>query len=132
MSDSSSDVLDQLDAQSIESGFLQSFSNWVAASLKRTLDMSEEVIKEQSQKLGADRPPPLNPGNGRVGGREILVHLEVRGNPLKLYPSIKLDFKEKNRLTSGSNYDVWALRMRGFLREENCGRLWMTHSADLH
>lgn len=29
----------------------------------------------------------------------------------------KIDFKEKDRLNSGSNYDVWAIRMCWFLKE---------------
>lgn len=36
-------------------------------------------------------------------------------------PSIKVEFKERDRLRDGANYDVWAIRMRGFLKEST---LW--------
>lgn len=35
---------------------------------------------------------------------------------------MKLDVKEKDRLISGFNYDVWVFRMRDFFREV---KLWL-------
>lgn len=36
-------------------------------------------------------------------------------------PNIKIDFKERDRLKDGANYDVWSIRMSGFLKEAS---LW--------
>lgn len=81
--------------------------------------MSEEIINEQQGKADGDKPPsPRHLGGGRdpspFGSRD--------DDPLRAFPIVKLDFKEKDRLTSGSNYDVWALSMRGFFRK---AKLWL-------
>lgn len=36
---------------------------------------------------------------------------------LKSVFSIKIDFKERDRLRDDVNYDVWVIRMKGFLKE---------------
>lgn len=46
---------------------------------------------------------------------------EAAREPRDNFPSVKIDFKEKDRLSTGSNYDVCTIKMKGFLSEAN---LW--------
>lgn len=126
MSSLSSDTIEQLDNQSLETGFFQAFSSWVPASLRRVSNIMDEggggTVEEETRKAEGDRPDPPNTSTrGKAKPLFEANSADADDAFLKAYPSVKLDFKEKDRLTSGSNYDVWALRMRGFLRE---ARLW--------
>lgn len=81
-----------------------------------------DTIEEEVAQLGGgklDPPSTSDKGKGKPPPENNLA--DADDDFLKSYPSVKLDFKEKDCLTSGLNYDVWALRMRGFLRE---ARLW--------
>lgn len=55
------------------------------------------------------------------GSTSTMADDDEERRPAAHMPSVKIDFKEKDRLQSGVNYDVWAMRVRGFLRE---ARLW--------
>lgn len=63
-----------------------------------------------------------NDNNGGGGAEPWDTVFNKNSNVEEKYLSIKIDFKKKDRLSTGSNYDVWTIRMTGFLKEAN---LWM-------
>lgn len=87
------EAYDELDDQSLESDFL--------ASLTANF-------------------PPLRSWFGMDSDTND-VNQTTGDGTLKSVPSIKIDFKERDRLRDDANYDVWAIRMKGFLKESS---LW--------
>lgn len=80
------------------------------------------IVEEEIRKVEGDRSDFLNISTRGKAKFLFEVNLADADDAfLKVYLSVKLDFKEKDRLISGFNYDVWVLRMRGFFREV---RLW--------
>lgn len=81
--------------------------------------MSEEIINEQQGKADGDKLLFLR----YFGGGCDLSSFGSRDDDfLRVFLIVKLDFKEKDRLISGFNYDVWVLSMRGFFRKV---KLWL-------
>lgn len=63
-----------------------------------------------------------NDNNGGGGAEFWDTVFNKNLNVEEKYFSIKIDFKKKDRLFTGLNYDVWTIRMTGFFKEVN---LWM-------
>lgn len=81
-----------------------------------------DIIEEEVVQLGGGKLDFLSisdKGKGKFLSENNFA--DADDDFLKSYLSVKLDFKEKDCLISGLNYDVWVLRMRGFFREV---RLW--------
>lgn len=58
-----------------------------------------------------------NNGGGGGGGKtwDTVFDKSVKeAEDMLKYQVVKIDFKEKNRLSIRSNYDVWHIRMSGF------------------
>lgn len=119
--DSSDDVFDELTGCSLESLFLEAIVGTFqspdssmespdpnsAAELQRR---REEQARKESERL---RMVAQAAAQKLKRDKESLE--AKRGTPFKF------EFKEKDRLTSGANYDVWAIRMSGLLKESG---LW--------
>lgn len=106
--------LDDLHNQSLESLFLagltQTFSS-VGSFFG--IDQKEQLRKETEDKLNQEKE------RKRKQEQQITLELEKmqkQYEETKKSSPIKLDFKERNRLGNGSNYDV-RIRMLGFLQE---------------
>lgn len=107
--------LDDLHNQSLESLFL--------AGLTQTFpNVSYFFGMDQDEQLRMEREERQNQERERKRRQEELYALELeqmqkRYEETKKSSPIKLDFKERDRLNNGSNYDIWAIRMLGFLQE---------------
>lgn len=107
-----------------EVDFLDSLSE-ILPALARLFRMADEEVVENPVD-----PPSNNNNNNNVvetnncnnkdtldGGFDRTVNTGKQQ-----YLSVKIEFKEKDWLSTDSNYDMWNIRMTGFLKEAN---LWM-------
>lgn len=70
--------------------------------------------------MSEDRGETENFNNGNnVNSDNRLNNFDI--SYLQNFLFIKIDFKEKDRLLTGLNYDVWIIRIKGFFQELN---LW--------
>lgn len=105
-----------LTRQGLEFNFLETLSDFLAslADLFRLADQEDDNPDGNSKVVLGDN----NCYERQNLNDQFDEAADVRFN----YPSVTIDFKEKDRLSTGSNYDVWTIRMkRWFLLEAN---LW--------
>lgn len=118
------EVLDQLSDQALESQFLAGLTNTFPSisayfgydTANMDLDNDQANGEERAKRELKERRLKERERQAELERQEhqraVDKLAETRKNNL-----VKLDFKEKDRLSNGANYDVWSIRMRGFLME---------------
>lgn len=127
---STPDTLEELSAEALEDGIFDGLT-WLFPSddkFQAAINSHDMADDEERQRKLCEEERKLREEESARKVKEAndlarklaedLWELQAKElEDVRKYNPVKLDFKEKDRLHSGVNYDVWAIRMKGFLLE---------------